>query len=269
MNKLMAGVSAAALVAAFGAGTAHANPTLKNVKDVSYNDNVEIGTVDIDVYVSQGAEGVYGGDANGGYGGNANGGDANGSEGGHGGEGGWGGTGGYGGNGGTGGAATATNTTSISIENGNSAVISENDMYAENYLDFDDFVDTGDNDPSAEGGEANGGDGGEANGGEGNTAWAGAEGNANAEAGNGGYGGYGGMGGEGGNGGNVTSGNVTLTTGDVSYNNNAFQNAAGQFNVAANTGIANINQQGNSVAAHVPVIVDTTALGDPIPDVGI
>jgi len=47
----------------------------------------------------------------------------------------------------------------------------------------------------------------------------------------------------------------------VTYRNDVFQHAAGQFNVAANTGIANINQQGNSVAAHVPVGVVVTGGG--------
>ena len=79
----------------------------------------------------------------------------------------------------------------------------------------------------------------------------------------------GGNGGAGGNGGTTTTGMASLTTGSVSYNDNSFQNAAGQFNVAANTGIANINQQGNSVAAHVPVTISNVALGDPIPDVDV
>ena len=33
-------------------------------------------------------------------------------------------------------------------------MLSENDMYAENYLYFYDFISTGDNDPYADGGEA-------------------------------------------------------------------------------------------------------------------
>ncbi len=55
-------------------------------------------------------------------------------------------------------------------------------------------------------------------------------------------------------------GHANPTVKNVSHvdNNNEFANAAGQFNVAANTGIANINQQGNSVAAHVPVGISIT-----------
>ena len=96
--RLLAGVSAVAVVGVLGIGMAHANPTVKNVEDVYDNGNVDIGTVDVDVDSSQTIHDVSG---------------------------------------------TASNSSFVDIENGNVAIISQNDFYAKNDVSFDDFVDSG------------------------------------------------------------------------------------------------------------------------------